>query len=47
VVGLEGVAVGVTERVGELFVRVGEVVAESLSGEVKAAMELTLVDWNG
>lgn len=38
VVGLEGVAVGVTERVGELLVGVGEVVAEGLGGEVEAAV---------
>jgi hypothetical protein len=36
VVRLEGVAVGVAERVGEFFGRVGDVVAEGLGGEVEA-----------
>lgn len=41
VVGLEGVAVGITERVGELLVGVGDVVAEGLGGEVEAAEKVT------
>jgi hypothetical protein len=36
VVRLEGVAVGVAERVGEFLGGVGDVVAEGLSGEVEA-----------
>jgi hypothetical protein len=36
VVGLEGVAVGIAEGVGEFLVRVGDVVAEGLGGEVEA-----------
>jgi hypothetical protein len=36
VVRLEGVAVGVAERVGEFLGGVGDVVAEGLGGEVKA-----------
>jgi hypothetical protein len=38
VVWLEGVAVGIAERVGEFFGRVGDVVAESLGGEVEATV---------
>ena len=37
VVGLEGLAIGIAERVGKFFGRVGDVVAEGLGGEVKAA----------
>jgi hypothetical protein len=40
VVWLEGVAVGVAERVGEFFGGVGDVVAESLGGEVEATISL-------
>lgn len=39
-VGLEGVAVGVAEGVGELLVGVGDVVAEGLRGEVEAAVRM-------
>ena len=39
VVGLEGVAVGIAEGVGELLVGVGDVVAEGLGGEVKTTTE--------
>lgn len=37
-VGLEGLAVGVAERIGEFFGGIGDVVAEGLGGEVKAAV---------
>jgi len=36
VVGLEGVAVGIAEGVGELLLGVRDVVAEGLGGEVEA-----------
>jgi hypothetical protein len=38
VVGLERVAVGVAERVGEFFGGVRDVVAEGLGGEVEATV---------
>jgi hypothetical protein len=39
VVGLESVAVGIAEGIGELLVGVGDVVAEGLGGEVEAAVK--------
>lgn len=39
VVGLEGVAVGVAERVGELLVGLGDVGAQGDAGELEAAKE--------
>jgi hypothetical protein len=39
VVGLEGVAVGGAEGLGELAGGFGEVVAEALGGEVEASVE--------
>jgi len=38
--GLEGVAVSVAERVSELLVRIGEVVAEGLGGEVQTTVTI-------
>jgi hypothetical protein len=49
VVGLEGVAVGIAERVGKLLSRVGGVVAESLCCEVEAAVskgQQRMQDWS-
>ena len=41
VVGLEGVAIGIAEGVGELLVGVGDVVTEGLGGEVKTTTEVS------
>jgi hypothetical protein len=43
VVGLEGVAVGVAEGVGEFLVGVGDVVAEGLGGEVEATADMLVL----
>jgi hypothetical protein len=43
VVGLECVAVGVAERIGEFLGGVGDVVAEGLGGEVEAAADLLVL----
>jgi hypothetical protein len=43
VVWLEGVAVGITEGVGEFLVGVGDVVAEGLGGEVEATVDMLVV----
>jgi hypothetical protein len=46
VVGLEGVAVGIAEGIGELLVGVGDVVAEGLGGEVKATVDgVSSMNW--
>jgi hypothetical protein len=43
VVGLECVAVGVAERIGEFLGGVGDVVAEGLGGEVEAAADFLVL----
>jgi len=46
VVGLEGVAVGGAEGLGELAGGFGEVVAEALGGEVEASVERDVCQWD-